>query len=133
MDEPSPEESFRIWYGEVKYMVANFEHVKAQRVDMYDGERMERSNRAVRHFEGLIDKLCHGRKFNASSNRYLGWVPEETKQGDLICIFKGSDVPYILRPFREGRYILIGESYIHGIMEGERLAGGRLEQEFNTV
>ena len=49
---------------------------------------------------------------------YIGLVPIETQQGDLVSLLLGSNVPVILRPFGT-RYKVVGGCYVHGIMEGE--------------
>ena len=49
---------------------------------------------------------------------YLGMVYASGEVGDEIWIVKGCPTPLALR--REGgRYTLIGESYVHGVMRGE--------------
>lgn len=40
--------------------------------------------------------------------------------GDGVCIFLGSHIPFILRPFGSS-HKLVGQCYIHGIMIGEAL------------
>lgn len=52
--------------------------------------------------------------------------------GDLCRILFGARLPYILRRVRNG-YLLVGESYIHGIMQGEIVGawrGGDLRAEY---
>ena len=50
----------------------------------------------------------------------LGLVPGLTTEvGDVCCIFLGASVPCILKPANNGRYQLVGDSYIHGVMGGE--------------
>lgn len=48
----------------------------------------------------------------------LGLVPRNTEASDMICVLFGCSVPVILRP-KDGRYIIIGECYIDGMMNGE--------------
>lgn len=43
------------------------------------------------------------------------------RKGDLVCILHGSEVPFVIRKEAGGKYLLIGECYMHGIMEGELL------------
>jgi hypothetical protein len=38
--------------------------------------------------------------------------------GDLICVFLDGSVPWVIRQDGED-YVLIGECYVHGIMNGE--------------
>ncbi|KAL7896603.1 heterokaryon incompatibility domain-containing protein [Trichoderma sp. TUCIM 5745] len=50
----------------------------------------------------------------------FGLAPKEAEDGDLVCILFGCTVPVILRPIEDlGLYKLIGEAYVHGVMDGE--------------
>jgi len=80
-----------------------------------------------------INSVTTGRKFCATEGRYLGWVPGDAAPGDIICILLGAETPYILRPDENDSkyYKLVGETYIHGIMQGEALKrGGISRREF---
>ncbi|PQE26581.1 heterokaryon incompatibility -domain-containing protein [Rutstroemia sp. NJR-2017a BBW] len=59
-----------------------------------------------------------GRKMITTSEGYLGLAPEEVQQDDVVAILYGCNFPVILRACGK-RYTMIGESYIHGIMNGE--------------
>lgn len=49
-----------------------------------------------------------------------GLAPLITRPGDAACVIVGVDVPFILRPQGDvGVFRLLGESYIHGTMEGQ--------------
>lgn len=50
--------------------------------------------------------------------------PDTTRTGDLVVVFFGGRVPFILRQ-HDSSYILVGECYIHGIMDGEAIDGWR--------
>ena len=56
-----------------------------------------------------------------SNGGHVGLAPARAESGDCICIILGSPVPYILRASTEGKFVLIGEAYVHGIMDGEWL------------
>ena len=49
----------------------------------------------------------------------IGMVPSCTKPGDMCFVIPGMAVPLILRPKSNGRYNLVGDSYIYGAMKGE--------------
>ena len=49
---------------------------------------------------------------------YLGLAPEEVQENDVISIFCGCNFPVVLRPCGDN-YLLIGECYVDGIMDGE--------------
>ena len=63
------------------------------------------------------------KKFCSTKQGRLGLAPRATLQGDLIAIFMGADVPFVLRATGTEGYELLGECYIHGIMNGEALIG----------
>lgn len=54
-------------------------------------------------------------------------MPAETQTWDVACVFLGLDVPFVLRKIDEDVYVLIGEAYIYGAMDGEVLAEAGLE------
>lgn len=63
---------------------------------------------------------------------YIGLGPASARTGDIICIFCGAKAPHILRPRsqdRGGGYQVVGEAYVHGIMDGEYLEGANRETE----
>jgi hypothetical protein len=87
-----------------------------------------------------ISALVNRQAFSTEKGR-LGIGPPETKPGDLICVFRGCEVPFIVRTSHNtvntvkttGKWLwkkqvlhctLIGESYVHGIMDGEGLDSG---------
>jgi hypothetical protein len=40
--------------------------------------------------------------------------------GDVVVVFAGADLPFIIRPYGESdEFVLIGEAYVHGLMVGE--------------
>jgi hypothetical protein len=43
--------------------------------------------------------------------------------GDIVCLLLGSITPILLRPHQNGIYRVVGESYIHGLMDTEGLLG----------
>ncbi|KAJ6780462.1 hypothetical protein PWT90_01828 [Aphanocladium album] len=64
------------------------------------------------------------RRVVSTANRYLGLVPRTAQEGDQVWLFAGGRTPYILRPTgRPGKFIFIGEAYVHGIMDGEAAEG----------
>jgi hypothetical protein len=56
---------------------------------------------------------------------YLGLAPIAVRQGDVVAILLGCRCPIVLRPCSDGLYQVIGECYIHGLMDGEILSQER--------
>ncbi|KAL9567507.1 hypothetical protein ACKAV7_008271 [Fusarium commune] len=54
---------------------------------------------------------------------YLGMGPVEGKSGDVVVVFCGARIPFVLRPVKGssglGEFLYIGEAYCHGVMDGE--------------
>ncbi|KAG6022483.1 hypothetical protein E4U41_002246 [Claviceps citrina] len=60
-----------------------------------------------------------------TQERLIGLMPLLTRDGDVVVVFHGCDVPYVVRPTREqGHYRLVGEAYVHGVMNGEAVQSG---------
>jgi hypothetical protein len=55
------------------------------------------------------------------------------KEGDVACIFLGADLPYILRPVDGGRFALVGDAYLYGIMDGEFMVPDPAAEAFELV
>lgn len=51
---------------------------------------------------------------------YVGLGPLSARDGDLVCIFLGGHVPFVLRPLNSG-YEMIGECILDGVMEGQAM------------
>jgi hypothetical protein len=49
---------------------------------------------------------------------YVGSGRWYLRSGDVVCIFYGGAVPFILRP-EDYHYLLIGETCVYGLMDGE--------------
>jgi len=48
----------------------------------------------------------------------MGLGPHNAERGDKICILNGGQFPIILRQEYDS-WLVVGESYVHGIMDGE--------------
>ncbi|XDG01820.1 hypothetical protein ABKA04_001435 [Annulohypoxylon sp. FPYF3050] len=59
-----------------------------------------------------------------TSRGFLGRAPgsESTQQGDIVCIFLGAKVPFLLRKKNNTEcFEIVREAYVHGIMNGEAI------------
>ncbi|KAK0124626.1 hypothetical protein ONS95_009573 [Cadophora gregata] len=103
-------------------------------------------------FEGLIVKavmpdteglaflsgtvLAVGRRLVRTEEGYLVLVPGGTEVGDRVFLVRGGRVPVVLRERGEegeegegdGRWEVVGEGYVHGVMLGEAWDEGRCEE-----
>jgi hypothetical protein len=84
------------------------------------------------------------KRFCVTAKGFIGLVPPGTREGDELCIVLGSQTPFVVRPasadgghrrdvapeeedgakeLRE--YSLVGECYVHGMMDGEMMCRER--------
>ena len=96
-----------------------------------DPRPLEEKMASCSRFTKLIGPVVTGRAFAVTEKGYIGLVPSGAMPGDLLCLFFGASVPFVLRPRADcrdgassGTYSLVGEAYIHGIMDGEALDSG---------
>lgn len=89
----------------------------ASGIDPSEGEGgMERMETIRGNFtQRYLDIFCR------TSNDRFAWVPGKTKPGDRVCILLGASIPYIIRPTPGGKFQLVGECWVQGLMEGEAL------------
>jgi hypothetical protein len=71
----------------------------------------------------LFMKSCaaHG-AFLITQSGYMGLARQGTREGDLVAILHGCEVPIIIRPDGDdGEFVIVGDSYIHGAMEKQMI------------
>jgi heterokaryon incompatibility protein (HET) len=71
----------------------------------------------------LSDELSHLRSLFYTKNGRLGIGHRFSRKGDVVYVFPGLSVPFVLRKYPDGNYKLIGDCYINGVMEGELMEG----------
>jgi hypothetical protein len=86
-----------------------------------------------KYIEACIHRWSSKRRFCITNSGALACVPKTSRHGDIICVLFGGEVPYVLRPTGTGRYLVVGECYLHGIMNGESLSYDTEIREFQLV
>ena len=69
-------------------------------------------------FRQSFRKTTFCRRIFTTEKGYIGVGPADACQGDILCILPGCSVPLVLRR-RQWHHELIGDCYVHGIMDGE--------------
>jgi hypothetical protein len=72
------------------------------------------------YFGGAVN-VCKPRRFFITDHGMVGIGPSALIESDQCCIVAGCNVPLILRQLKTGGYLLVGESYVHGVMSGQCL------------
>ena len=84
-------------------------------------------------FVTAIESSLQFRTLFVTHTGYIGLGPLTMQPNDKVCVLLGCSVPVVIRTQAPNRHILIGECYMHGIMDGESLEPGseRGESTFN--
>lgn len=82
--------------------------------------------------DDYVDSACNGvrdRRVCITTKGRLGLVPIIAEVGDKIVVLNGGRMPFVMRKGPQS-YRLVGEGYIHGIMDGEAI-GDDIPQRIN--
>jgi hypothetical protein len=81
--------------------------------------------RATQHYITALEEAAWGRVF-VTERGYMGLGPLSTFAGDDVAVLHGGKTPYILlsRDRDSAAFHLLGETFIHGLMEGEAFQEG---------
>ena len=69
-------------------------------------------------YESALQDVHKGRRICVTKGRYMGVTTYDTEKGDLLVLLEGFTMPFVLRPNGDN-FVIIGDCYIHGIMDGE--------------
>jgi hypothetical protein len=75
------------------------------------------------NYKRALFECLTGWRFFMTKQGYVGIAPAAVQKGDLVTVFDGSAVPFLVRPNQgtdESRvHRLVGECYVHELMNGE--------------
>ena len=86
-----------------------------------DHKRAETRVREMQPFMKALEITANMGRFCVTGDGYMGVVPKRAAKGDGICVFLGGSVPFVVRRTDSGFYSLVGECYVHGLMDGKAL------------
>ncbi|OGM48238.1 hypothetical protein ABOM_002181 [Aspergillus bombycis] len=92
-----------------------------------------------RDFDQTFVHFYRGRLLYRTKRGYIGLGPWSVQAGDEVWVIAGARTPFVLRKSvlddssDPERRSLIGETYVHGIMDGEAICDGRLFQPVSLV
>jgi hypothetical protein len=69
-------------------------------------------------FRSCIE-ICWGKRLAILDSGFIGLVPGESNIGDAVYIFMGCNLPLVVRNINSSYHRIVGESYFHGVTEGE--------------
>jgi hypothetical protein len=81
----------------------------------------------------LIGDATDGRQFFVTEDGHMGLGLHGLVEGDQVCILYGLPVPFVIRDKGNGFYSLLSECYVEGLMNGEAIQMGNLEESFISL
>jgi hypothetical protein len=78
-------------------------------------------------FEMTVHHISFFRRFFITESGYFGFALSSVGVGDEIFLFSGGRAPFIVRKVDLTEYRVLGDCYVHGIMDGEQLENGDIE------
>ena len=81
----------------------------------------ERLLRESAPFVQACEQQIGKRRLCITRRGFIGLAPGWASKGDNICVVLGAAVPFVTRKSQNGNDMLIGECYVHGLMDGEAL------------
>ncbi|KAI1078369.1 heterokaryon incompatibility protein-domain-containing protein [Whalleya microplaca] len=70
----------------------------------------------------------NGKVLFLTNDGFLGLTEDGCQVGDIVCIFLGGEVPFVIREDpHHGPSSFHGEAYVHGVMDGEVLTANPLK------
>ena len=98
----------------------NSSHDFAGRFEAWVGKNEGKENNEIfaRPYSDAAVWRCIKRSFISTEKGYMGLAPSGASKGDVICVLRGGDVPFVLSNKGHGYWALVGEAYVHGIMDG---------------
>jgi hypothetical protein len=93
-------------------------------------ERVRRYYLQHGQYESKVSMALSGQRVYRTSEGYVGVGPISVQPGDQVWMICDARVPFVLRPSAtmKGKYILIGETYLHGCMLGEMMTANLKKQ-----
>ena len=139
VSEPPPDKVWRTLVGDRGHDTRYFPPATYQRAcgrifqQMQTGSGLM-SSRAAHYADGIIQEFAQTAEAVVSGRRlirtakhgFLGLAPKATQERDIVAILYGLSVPVVLHqipdtPDGDNVFILVGECFIYGMMDGEAL------------
>lgn len=71
----------------------------------------------------VLEAFKMGMRLGETTHGKVGWFTQYARPNDVVALVLGCSVPVVLRKLEDGTYMLVGDSIIDGIMQGEAMVG----------
>ncbi|KAI9710278.1 MAG: hypothetical protein M1820_002772 [Bogoriella megaspora] len=77
--------------------------------------------------------ISHKVLCTTSNNDRLGWVTVSARVGDAVAVFYGGRLPFLLRPIANGRYRLVGDCWVDGLMNKKAFSSSAVPDQLFEI
>lgn len=112
-----------------EFSEAEYQQLVHQRI-ITDTQKLRRGT--IEYANEIMGRMVTKRPF-VTATAYVGIGPEALSTGDIIALFFGADLPFVLRPVGQDTFRLVGPAYVDGIMYGEFLDTRPLPTLFSII
>jgi hypothetical protein len=119
------EASFWQWL-EPKYVAGIYSEATGKELNRRNSEE------SIRPWIKHVMRTLSGRTMAVCKKGYIALVPGAAESRDQICVLHGGSAPFVLRE-KDAGYVLIGECYVYGLMDGEMKGSDKEIQWFDLV
>ncbi|KEY74436.1 hypothetical protein S7711_04474 [Stachybotrys chartarum IBT 7711] len=119
--------SHRLWYDAWWEWCEKHDCDPAKLMDI----KSEYSRAEINVMGGWISTSINMRRlFVSNGPGWIGLVPKDAVQGDVVVLVEGGRVPYIFRPLGTDNslYQFVGDAYVHGVMDGSEWQSQKVEE-----
>lgn len=117
----SERDILKVWFGQEFTLknVENLNHMTETWLKTYEPQLLSGVKPDRRHLF-------------VTEDGYLGLGPRSMKNGDLVCVILGCEVPLVLRRVAS-HCVIVGECFMLKIMDGEAFKGSKADEHVNLV
>lgn len=126
----APTDFEELYAGFHRYWSANYETWSFESIQD-EADDVDRA--AISAYYQNVMRASVLRRFCITTKGYMGLFPASTRTGDHIILLAGGRTPYVVRRCGRGKWKLVGECYVRGIMHGEAWDGENDLTEFTFV
>ncbi|OHF02893.1 hypothetical protein CORC01_01651 [Colletotrichum orchidophilum] len=87
-----------------------------------------------RAYYTLMAPIIMNRRLFITDEGYVGLGKLSSRVGDQVWVLAGGKVPYVMRPKEDGKtFLLVGDAYVHGVMDGSWSASSEAVEDVQVV
>ncbi|KAF4633167.1 hypothetical protein G7Y89_g4959 [Cudoniella acicularis] len=123
----APEDYLELFYRYFKF------HTESPDLEGAEIKHLDRDDHGI--IITILQNWAVHRRFCRTTNHHFAWIPKKAQINDEIFIIRGARIPCVLRPQPNGKFQLVGECWIEGLMEGEALdlPGFKWEDDLRSI